>query len=143
MPTVQGKVLKAGLKDGQFACLVALNRQSPKVGESVKLKWGSNRTLPQNSLYWVYLNWLINEAGLKEQGHFSADALHLDLKAHFLSEKIFDKGQFKAIEEGTTTILTKSEFGEYFDKVDQFIKEFFQIDTAPFWKDYGENFGTN
>jgi hypothetical protein len=141
MPTVIGKVLKAGLKDGHFACLLALNGQSPKAGESVKLKWGSNRTLPQNALYWKYLTWLINDAGLKEKGHFSPDALHMDMKAHFLSEKIFSKGRFLAIEEGTTTILNKMEFGEYFDKVDEFMKDFFEIDTAPFWKEYREKYG--
>ena len=141
MPTVAGKILKSGMKDGRFACLIALNREAPKAGESVKVKWGSTRTLPQNSLYWLFLHWLINEAGLKEQGHFSPDALHLDLKAHFLSEKVFSKGQFEAIEEGTTTTLTKSEFGDYFDKVNEFVKDFFDIDTAPFWDDYQESSG--
>lgn len=136
MPTVQGKVLKAGMKDGHFACFLILNGKSPKSGEAVKLKWGSQRSLSQNALYWKYLTWLIEDGGLKDQGHFSADALHLDLKAHFLAEKIFDKGRFLAIEEGTTTILNKSEFGEYFEKVDQFMREFFNLDTTPFWDQY-------
>lgn len=126
-------MLKQIIKDNRLLAVMEFNEKTPKVGELVTVKWGSTRTHAQNALYWVYLNWLINEGGLKEQGHFSADALHLDLKTHFLSEKIMDKGQFKSIEEPTTTTLGKSEFGEYMDKVDGFVKEFFDIDTTAFW----------
>lgn len=133
MPKVSARVRSFTIKDSKLLCVLEFNEKAPKVGETVVVKWGSTRTLPQNSLYWVYLNWLIEHGGMKEQGHFSADALHIDLKAHFISAKIFDKGKFKAIEEGTTTTLTKSEFSEYIEKVDHFIREFFEIDTAPFW----------
>lgn len=141
MPKVKGKVLKTVEKDGKFAAWIQFNREMPKEGEQVSVKWGSQRTLSQNSLYWVYLNWLIEDAGLKDQGHFSVDALHLDLKTHLLAEKTLVKGQFKAIEDATTTELTRSEFGEYFDKVDAFMREFFEIDTAPFWREYDNNKG--
>ncbi len=133
MPKVKGKVLSLRTENAQFIATIQLNEKIPKIGETVTIKWGSTRTLAQNALYWVYLDWIINEGGLKNQGHFSPEALHLDLKAHFLSEKIMDKGKFKAIEEATTTTLGKSEFGEYFDKCDKFFQEFFNINTAEFW----------
>ena len=137
MPKVAGKVIASKVDEqGRMLAKIQLNGKLPEAGETLIVKWGSTRSGSQNSLYWVYLNWLISDAGLKDHGHFSADALHLDLKAHLLSEKIFDKGKFKAIEEATTTTLNKVEFGEYFEKVDQFIVEFFGVDTSEFWKGY-------
>lgn len=133
MPKVKGKVLKSGIKDGNLLCLVQFNGSQPKPGEILTVKWGSVRTLPQNSLYWVYLNWLIDHAGLKEHGHFFPESLHDNLKAHLLGN-----GVKLNPEEVTTTDLTKSEFGEYFERVDKFIQEFFEINTAPFWDEHKE-----
>jgi hypothetical protein len=137
MPKVKARILRSGTThDGKLVAEVVFNRKMPKVGEIVSVKWGSVRTLSQNSLYWVFLNWLINDAGLKDHGHFDPQALHMDMKAHFISEKIFDKGKFVAIEEATTTDMTKSEFGEYFDEIDKFMSSFFKISTTPFWEEY-------
>ena len=140
MPRVKAKILSTKTSDqGWLIAQVRFNRQMPKVGEIITAKWGSTRTVSQNSLYWLYLDWLIEHGGLKEHGHFSANALHQDLKAHFIAEKTFDKGKFKAIEDSTTTDLTKSEFGEYFTKVDEFMAEFFGISTDEFWLTYEKN----
>ena len=136
MPKVKAVVHQVGIKDGKIMTVIECNEKTPKKGEIVTVKWGSTRSHSQNSLYWCYLNWLIEHAGLKDHGHFDPQALHQNLKVHFLSEKIMDKGEFKAVEEPTTTILGKSEFGEYFTKVDQFMFEFFQIDTTAFWTEY-------
>lgn len=119
--------------------LLECNEKAPKKGELVSLKWGSTRTMAQNRLYFLYLSWLIDHGGLKEHGHFDPQALHENLKAHFLSEKIMDKGEFKSVEEATTTELGKTEFGEYFQKCDDFMNEWFNINTAPFWEEYEQN----
>ena len=139
MPKIKGRVLAIKMIDGKMIATIQCNEKVPKISEIVSIKWGSTRTLAQNALYWVYLNWLINEGGLKDQGHFSPDALHLDLKTHFLAEKIMTKGQFVAVEEPTTTLMDKSSFGEYFDKCDQFVQEFFDISTSAFWEEYKQN----
>lgn len=138
MPKVTAKVRSHKIEDGKLFVTLEFNERIPKISETVTVKWGSTRTLAQNALYWTYLNWLINEGGLKDQGHFSPEALHLDLKAHFLSEKVMNKGQFKAVEEASTTELGKAEFGEYMEKVNQFMDNFFGINTAPFWTSYAE-----
>ena len=143
MPKTQAKVIKSWTDEqGRFLATVQFNRKLPKAGEKVIVKWGALRTLSQNSLYWVFLHWLINDAGLKEHGHFSEQALHEDLKAHFIADKIFDKGKFLAIEEGTTALMDKVEFGEYFTRVNEFMHEFFQIDTTPFWEQYKNEYST-
>lgn len=137
MPRVKAKVLASKIVDGVMLAKIALNEKMPKPGEMLTVKWGSNRTLPQNSLYWVFLNWCINEGGLKEQGHFFAEELHGNLKKHLLAQV---KGERE--EETTTTDLNKSEFSEYFEKVDKFMQEFFEIDTAPFWDEHREKYAT-
>ena len=119
---IQGKILS--IKDGIVEILP--ERIAFKLGEIVTIHKGSKRTLDQNSLYWKYLDWIINDAGLKDQGHFSAEGFHEDLKAYFKSEG--------------TAVYSKMEFGEWIEKVDIFVQEFFKINTAPFWILYEEVF---
>ena len=130
MPKVNGKVLQTKIdENGRFLAKIQLSGKLPKVGESIMVKWGSTRTTSQNALYWKYLTWLIEDAGLKENGHYSTEALHLDLKSHLLK-----KGE-------STTTMNKVEFGEFFDKVNLFIVEFFGIDTSSFFKEYADYIG--
>jgi hypothetical protein len=144
MPKVTAKVLKSGQnkETGHKLALIRFNDSFPPKDETVTVKWGSVRSSCQNSLYWVYLSWLIDEGGLKEHGHFDPEALHRDLKTHFLAKKEMTKDGFKAIEEATTTDLTKSEFSDYVEKVRAFVKDWFEIDDSVFWSEYQETYGT-
>lgn len=142
MPKVKCRVLASKWIDGKLFAKVQFDQKCPKDGELFTAKWGSVRTLSQNSLYWLFLNWLIEFGGLKDLGHFDPAALHLDLKAHFLAQKALSRADFKAIEDATTTDLTRTEFGEYMDKVDEFVKSFFEIDTSGFWEEYQKNFSS-
>ena len=141
MPVCKAKILGIRTDYPQhFVATVQFNRKMPKKGEICTVKWGAIRSLSQNSLYWLYLNFLIEDCGLKEHGHFDPVALHIDLKQHFLAEKIFDKGKFEAIEEATTTTLDKAEFGEYLKRVSEFMHEFFEIDDSAFWEQYKRDY---
>lgn len=123
-----GKVVQSKY-DGH---LVLVRADNLKVGDVVTVKKGKTRTQLQNSKYWVYLNWLINN-GLKEHGHFSAEALHENLKRHFVSDKKLEKGNLKEISEGSTSTLSTCEFNDYIQMIDDFMLEFFNIDTSEFW----------
>ena len=136
MPKVAGKVLATKLENGQMLAKIVLNGKLPKVGENILVKWGAKRSVAQNALLWVYYTWLIEHGGMKDQGFFCPEALHASLKAHFLADKIMNKGEWKAIEDGSTAVLNKLEFMEYIEKIDHFICDFFGISTADFWDDY-------
>ncbi len=137
MPKVRAKVLNTR-KDEQGRLLAQLqfNNKIPSSGEIVSVKWGAVRSLAQNAFLWKYYSWLIEDAGLKEQGFFCPEALHASLKAKFLADKIMSKGEWKIIEEGSSATLSKSEFSSYMEKVDNFVCEFFEISTAPFFEEY-------
>ena len=129
--------------DGMLLAKVQFDKRLPPKGTVLSVKWGATRSLSQNALLWVYYNWLINEGGLKDQGHFSAQALHDNLKQHFLSEKTFDKGQFKDLEGASSATLNKMEFSDFFEAVDQFANDFFGVDTSVFWEEHKKNYSND
>ncbi len=130
MPKYKAKVLKTKTTE-KGVCLALIQLQTrPRVlnvGQLLTVKWGAVRSLPQNALYWAFLTWLVDDAGLKDKGHFFPETLHENLKKHLIKGK-----------QPTTTDFNKVEFSEYFEKVEQFIQEFFEIDTAPFWESHKE-----
>lgn len=137
MPKIKVKVIKTKIDDkGRKLVVIQCDRKMPKEGTIADLSFGSKRSIAQNALLWVYYTWLINVANLKDQGFFCPEALHVSLKAHFLSTKIMERGQWKIIEQGSSADLDKIQFGELFEKIDNFICDFFGISTAEFWQQY-------
>ena len=141
MSKVKAKVVQTTITpDGHMLARLRFNGKLPKVDTYVDVKWGSTRSLSQNSFLWVFLTWLIEDAGLKEQGWYSPQAFHDNMKKYFLSEKIMVKGEFKALNEASTTMMSKMEMGEYIEKVDMFVQDKFHIDTSPFFQEYKDNY---
>jgi len=132
---VKAKVLKT--KENQV--LLKCNGKIPKVGDIVTLRWGRVRSNSQNALYWVWLNWIIDNGG-QNKGYLDATELHDVLKARLLSRKIEAKGGIKTIIIGTTTDLKKDEFVAYMEKCEHIVEEFLGISSKEFYKEYSENY---
>jgi hypothetical protein len=123
------KVVKVDYERG----LIALKSNEPITlklnDEAVVSKKKAKRSMPQNAFYWCYLTFCL-EAGLKEQGHFSTDALHEDIKS-WLKETYpheYKKG-FSSAD------CNKPEFSALFELIDrELMIKFFEISTAPFFK---------
>jgi hypothetical protein len=93
----------------------------------------NKRSLSQNRFYWAYLTWLISKSGegLIDQGHWSTDGLHSDIKA-WIKDKY--PNQFDMHKMFTTTALNTKEFNDYIDIIDrELMVGFFGIDTSKFW----------
>jgi hypothetical protein len=133
-----GKVIETG----QDTIYIKLESNSNfKLNEVVNVsKKKKIRTLKQNAYYWCFLSWCIHPNGgaLCEQGHFSSDGLHEDIKSWFTDKH---KHDFEIDRKFTTTILDKQKFSQYFEIVNkELMIEFFGIDTSQFFRDY-EKYG--
>ncbi len=126
------------VQDDRKAVFVELEGPTKlKAGDSVKItKKQKARSLKQNAFYWAYLSWCIHPNGgsLCDQGHFSVDGLHEDIKAWFTDQH---KHDFEIEGKFTTTELNTKGFSDYFEIVNkELMIEFFGIDTSGFFKDY-------
>jgi hypothetical protein len=130
------------IQDDRLAVFVELEQPASfKVNDVVNIsKKKKIRSLAQNSFYWCFLGWCIHRNGgaLCDQGHWSSDGLHADIKAWFTDKH---KHDFEIDKKFTTTILDKQKFSQYFEIVNkELMIEFFGIDTSGFFKAY-EQFG--
>jgi hypothetical protein len=137
MPKVTATVLASKIVDGKMLAKIALNGSMPKTGDRLTVKWGRARSNSQNALYWLYLQFLWQDCGLKDE-YNTVEELHETLKATFLSNRIFHDG-LEFIHVKSTTSLDKLAFGEYLKQIDNAMVEYHHCDTAPFWDAYENN----
>lgn len=113
--------------------VVKMNEKAPEIGDYIEVKWGKTRSLDQNSFYWKYLDWVIQDGGLEG---YDREELHDAFKRRFLVKKEFTAGKIKLYSYKSTSDLTISEFAEYFDRVDNVVNDVLGINTAPFHAEY-------
>jgi hypothetical protein len=105
-----------------------------RIGQTVEVKeHRKNRSLSQNKLYWGFLSWCILREGgdLIDEGHWSTDALHLDIKS-WIQATYPNKFNIKELFSSAT--LNTKEFTEFVEIVDrELMVQFFGIDTSRFW----------
>lgn len=134
----RAKVLDSSIDNGRYISILEFNLRQPKKGDEVVVKWGKSRSTSQNSLYWKYLDWLLNDGGMKDLGYIDTEELHEAFKGRFLAKREEAKGGFKIISLRSTTDLTVDEFMEYMDKIDDMANSFLGINTHSFWKEYSD-----
>jgi hypothetical protein len=132
---VSGVVLSTAIKDGSFQALIKLNGSMPKPNDLVTVKWGKKRSPKQNALYFLWLQFVIDN-GAKDAGYFDTGELHEALAGRFLSINREAPGGFKTITRKSTTELDKVAFGEYFEKCQKTVREYLKVDDARFWVEY-------
>ena len=142
MPQVKAKVieLKSDVQ-GRLLAIVQFNRKRPNDGEIFTAKWGAARSIQQNKFYWKFLEWILEHGGLKDE-YLSTEELHETLKGRFLSKRVQTKLGFETVIIGSTTELDRTSFGEYIDKVDKAVVEYYHVDTSPFFEEYRDMYAS-
>lgn len=140
MPKIKGRILSSELKDSKFISTIQCERKLPS-NEIVTIKWGTARSNSQNSFYWLYLSWVLEHGGLKDE-YLTPESLHETLKGRFLAKRVKTKFGFETLIIGSTTELDKAAFAEYMDKIDKAIVEYCHIDTSPFFEEYRDTYAS-
>ena len=103
-------IYKIQIKDGKYSYTPKL--EDGEYSFSIK-KWTDERTVKQNSFYWLYLNLVEKETGE------DANTMHEYFKRIFLEPKIlrFQGNDFKV--PASTVKLNKIEFSNYLKKIEE------------------------
>lgn len=99
-------------------------------GKNIKIRIeraGSRRTLPANNYYWGVIVEEVRLALLQLGHQMTKEETHEFLKGKFNAVLLPGPGG-EAIEvPGTTTTMTKTEFGEYIDRIAQWAAEYLNL----------------
>lgn len=136
---VTAKVLATKIDGDKMLAKLQCNGKLPKTGDYVTLKWGKVRSTTQNALYWVLLQWYLDN-GLQDHGYMTTDELHESLKGALLAREVIDRGGFRKTIIKSTTELTKDEFVDYMSKCEALIHEYLGISAEPFWAEYRDTY---
>jgi len=113
IPILRGKVSGGKLKlDNPLGYLVELSKLEGQRIELTIRKERHVRSLSQNRLYWLFLNFIGQELG------YEPEELHSTFKAMFLTDR---SGKLPIVR--STTRLTTKEFTDYLDSITRKVAE--------------------
>ena len=108
-----------------------------KVGEEVTINKAKKvRSLKQNALWWVFMEWLLSPHGgdLIDHGYYTVEAIHENVKGWF---EYKHPHEFKIDKKFTTTTLTRQEFNKFVEIANlEFFIEELHVDVSGFWQDF-------
>ena len=110
--------LNANSKSFVYAKLSALIDSSGKSYRVTVKEWRERRSLSQNSLYWVWMQFLQDNLPVSDQKH-DKEVWHEYLKKYFCPVKVIAMPAGQDAEVKSTKILDVGEFTYYMNKVEQ------------------------
>lgn len=127
MPTFTGKIEKGVLLGSKELNKFITSQKDSKVKIRID-KWKTQRTLNQNNLYWLQLEFIG-----KEIGEDNIEGLHNFFKSEFLIDRTKKIPIIKS-----TTQLNTAEMSEYMDKINRRVADFGIILPQPdddYWEE--------
>lgn len=127
-----GRIEGGKLKLSNRRAFEQMIKELPDMEVEIVVKKKARRSTQQNRYYWGVVVWMVRQ-GLAELGHrFNAEDVHAFLKDKFNGTDIVnDDGEIVARIGQSTTVMNKSEFGEYIDKVAEWASEYLGIYIPP------------
>ena len=122
------------LKTHNNLALVKMESGSVQVGEKLNIrKHRERRNLSQNSLYWLFCEFVGDELGgmTKDEIHSGFAGVHLK------KTRLLNGREFRTV--CSTAELDSGQFSDYFDRCNQTALEY-GVDTGKFWAEYDENY---
>lgn len=127
-----GRIEGGRLKLSNRRVFEQMIKEMPDMDVEVVVKKKARRSTQQNRYYWGVVVWMIKQR-MVELGHrFSSEDVHAFLKDRFNGTDIVnDDGEVVARIGQSTTVMNKSEFGEYIDKIMEWSSEYLGIYVPP------------
>lgn len=127
-----GKIEEGELKIKNRQKMLEYMKTLPDGWYRLELKKKNQRSLPQNAYYWAVIIWEIRKQ-LEDLGNiFTHEDVHMFLKDKFNAKQVVGPGgELLGEVGGSTTELSKEDFGIYIEKIIAWASEFLNLNIPP------------